>query len=97
MATFASTKALQVMEKATAVTAVELLTAAQAVDLRWGGKRAAEAMGKALGCVYSAVRRRVPFISRDEPLSGYIDELVLAIDRGEMQDALREAGSSLRL
>ena len=37
MATFASNKALQVMEKATAVTAVELLAAAQAVDLRWGG------------------------------------------------------------
>lgn len=95
MATFAANKALQVMEKAIAITAIELLVAAQAVDLRSDGGKTPESMGKALYCLYSAIRDRVPFVSRDEPLSGHIDKLAGFVDSGELDNALHEEGFGL--
>lgn len=97
MATFAATKALQVMDKIAAITAIELLTAVQAVDLRYGEQKATETLGKTLGSVYSIVRCKAPFICKDESLSSYFDDLILAIDSEEIHEALHKAESSLEI
>jgi len=95
MATFAAGKALQVIEKAISVASIELLAAAQAVDLRLGEGKSREAAGEALYSIHSAIRRIVPFIERDEPLSGHIDVLIAAIDSGELHGDLQKDGFGL--
>lgn len=95
MATFAANKAMQVMAKITKITAIELLTAAQAVDLRLGGKATQDSMGPALYPLYAEIRQRVPFVSVDQRLSGHIDELAEFVGSGGLHKVLKHEGFAL--
>ncbi len=95
MATFAAHKCLQVMERVVAVSAIELLMAAQALDLRLKGRKTVRYMGETLHSLHNAVRNKVPFVSSDEPLSGHIDELIKFIHEEELRSLLQIGQSNL--
>ncbi len=97
MATFAASKAMQVMDKAAAITAIELLTASQAIDLRLKEFVTVQHLGQVLHTLYSAIRQIVPFIASDQRLSGHIDVLSKFVDDGSLHHVLHEAGSDLDL
>ncbi|HHV79395.1 MAG TPA: histidine ammonia-lyase [Firmicutes bacterium] len=97
MATYAAHKALEVMGKVTLVSAIELLTAAQAVDLRLVGQKPSEVLGDALSSVYETTRQRVPFVAEDESLAEHIESMASAIEGGELHEALKRKEANLDL
>ncbi len=79
--------ARQLLDLVEGVVAIELLTAAQALDLREELGRP----GRGCAAALEAIRRRVPTLTHDRSLSGDIDALRRAIRRGEIVDAARAA------
>jgi histidine ammonia-lyase len=76
MATIGARDALRVVELAEQVTAVAILAACQAADLRDpGGKR---------GGIREAVRRRVPRLNEDRRMDRDIDEVLAMLRDGEL-------------
>ncbi|MFO1302692.1 MAG: histidine ammonia-lyase [Burkholderiales bacterium] len=57
--------------------AIELLTAAQAIDLR---PVAATSLGKGARAAYAAVRERVPMLDEDRPLGPDIDRIAASLE-----------------
>jgi len=57
--------------------AIELLTAAQAIDLR---PVAADALGRGTRNAYDAVRAQVPMLDEDRPLGPDVEKVAAAID-----------------
>lgn len=106
MATFAASKAQQVVRRAILVAAVELLAAAQAVDLRVRclsveheglGGQPAEYLGAGTRVVYQVVRQAVPFLQHDTPLTEFIERLGRWIEDGKFSAALSASGLDLPL
>ncbi len=98
MATFAAQKALQIVSKIQVVAAIELMIGAQAIDLRLGRSGSVhDRMGLSLGALHKAIRERVPFVSRDQRLSGHIDVLTEFIGQGQLHLILQKGGSALNL
>lgn len=102
MATYASRKAMQAIDNALAVAAIELLCAAQAIDVRrhLGMDTAPLPHGDppvpAVENIYRAVRRRVPFAERDTSLTPYIEDLVAFIKNSELHAELERCSACLR-
>ena len=61
--------------------AIELLTAAQAIDLRG---TAPATLGRDMQAVYATVRGRVPMLDEDRPLGPYIETVAAALAGGEI-------------
>ena len=78
MATLGAIKADQIIEVAQHVVAIELVTAAQAVDLRQGHR-----LGRGTSAAHGAVRTRVDFMSAD---------LVLAPDVANVHNLVADGG-----
>ena len=66
----------------THLAAIELLSAAQAIDLR---ELALETLGEGARSAYTAVRARVPMLDEDRPLGPDIETIAAAITRGEIE------------
>ncbi len=79
MGTIAARKARGTVANVRRVLAIELLTAAQALDLR-GRARS----GAGTGAAWAAVRRRVAPVERDRPLAPDIEALAAALASGEL-------------
>jgi histidine ammonia-lyase len=79
MGTIAARKLRQLLANSQRVVAIELLAAAQALDLL--GR---ERLGAGTTAAWAAVRRRVPFIEQDRPLSPAIETLAAALAGGEL-------------
>jgi len=93
MGTIAARKARAVVGNTARVVAVELLAAAQAVDLRSGldgaappgadPEAVAARLGKGTRTHYLRIRRAVPYLSEDQVLSGHIETLAALVLDGE--------------
>lgn len=86
MGTNTAIKTRKIIDNAFAVVAIELLAAAQAVDLRIkkeGGK-----LGKGTQAVYNIVRKYVDFLDEDRPLYKDIEKLTKVVKSGEILEAV---------
>jgi histidine ammonia-lyase len=86
MGMVAARQAARVLDNVERMVAIELLCAAQALDLR-GAAQAGIGTSAAL----AAIRRHVPPILEDRPLGEDVDALCLLIDEGELETAVRSA------
>ena len=84
----AARHALEILENVRNVLAIELLTAAQAIELRPGGKHS---LGAGTLRAYMAIRRRVPFLEHDRETTSDINALSALIQSGEMLDEVASA------
>ena len=89
MATLSVSKADDILDRARYVLAIELLCAAQAVDLR--GK---PALGVGTRATYDAVRAKVPIMIEDRPLAQDVDRLQLLIASRELLSAVDAVSSA---
>lgn len=78
MGTIAARKAMEIKDNVANVLAIELLAAAQAIDLR--EKRR---MGKGTRIIYSMVRDKVPTLENDRVMHGDIEKVLDIIMSGE--------------
>jgi len=76
MGATAALKLRQVGENLEQILALELFCAAQAVDLRRKAIGREKRLGVGTRDVYDAVRKKVPFVERDEYLKDYMDAVV---------------------
>jgi len=76
MGATAALKLRQVGENLEQILALELFCAAQAVDLRRKAIGREKKLGVGTRDVYDAVRKKVPFVERDEYLKDYMDAVV---------------------
>lgn len=76
----ASLKLRQVAENFALVLSLELLCAAQGIDFRRRVLGSGKMLGKGTDPVYSAIRKRIPFIERDEFMKPHIDAAAATVD-----------------
>ncbi|HVF31206.1 MAG TPA: histidine ammonia-lyase [Pyrinomonadaceae bacterium] len=79
MGATAALKLRQVAGNLEQVLALELLCAAQGVDLRRKRIGGDKKLGRGTGAIYSAIRSRVPFIERDEYMKDHIDASISVV------------------
>ena len=79
----AALKARQVAEHTSTCLAIELLVAAQAIDLRLPVKA-----GRGVRAAHARIRSRVPFMDRDRELHTDIKAVQELIDSGELMNAV---------
>jgi histidine ammonia-lyase len=72
---------LEIVSNVRRIIAIELITAAQAVDLRPDGPAR---LGAGTGVVYRQVRSKVDFLDHDRATSPYIEAIARAMDHGEI-------------
>lgn len=80
--------AAEVLENVRKVVAIELLVAAQAIDMREGG---VERMAPATRAAYDLIRERVPVQEHDRPLSPGMDAVDELVRSGELLTAVERA------
>jgi histidine ammonia-lyase len=73
-------KLRQVTDNLSSILAIELLCAAQGIDLRKLRAHADSTMGKRTGPVYDAIRQSVPFVEKDTYLKDHIDAVRGIVD-----------------
>lgn len=76
MGATAALKLRQVAENLEQILALELLCAAQAIDLRRKTIGADKKLGEGTADVYRSIRGRVPFVERDQYLKDYIESSI---------------------
>lgn len=76
----AARHALEIIDNVVNIVAIELFSAAQAIDLRPNGP---QRLGKGTAYAYHAIRKRVPTVVTDSPLSPEIKAIVNLIQSGE--------------
>jgi len=77
-------KLRQVADNLSNILAIELLCAAQAIDLRKKRVCPNAKLGRLTGPVYQRIRQNVPFVQRDEYLKDYIDSVRALVDEIEV-------------
>lgn len=96
MATAASSKAYEVVQHAIKVVAVELLSAAQALDLwvEMGNLSApvSDMLGQGTRTVYEDVRKVAPYVAQDSVMSDLIENVANLIKKGSLTKTLRGSG-----
>lgn len=85
MGTSTARKTRTIIENAAAVIAIELLAAAQALDLRGGTP------GSGVAAAYRCVRSKVLFLDRDRPLYPDIETLTTMVRSGEILKAVERS------
>lgn len=88
MATNATHHALQVIENVEQIVAIELLVAAQGVDLRREQLGAAAQLGKGTAAAYTCLRERVPFLEHDVFLAPHIEAATDLVTSGALVHAV---------
>ncbi|MGQ9860114.1 MAG: histidine ammonia-lyase [Thermodesulfobacteriota bacterium] len=86
MGTIAARKAAEVVANSQRVLAIELLCAAQALDL-FTDMRA----GQGTQAAYQTIRERIPHLDRDRFLSRDMEEALILLRRGEILDRVQRA------
>jgi histidine ammonia-lyase len=90
MSANAALHALKIVRNVEQIVAIELLCAAQAVDLRLA-RQGEGRLGEGTGAAYNAVRQRVPYLERDSFLEPAMKTLSEMVHRGEILRAAEEA------
>jgi histidine ammonia-lyase len=88
----AARHARQILENVRQIIAIELLTAAQAIDLRPSGP---ERLGVGTKTAYKVIRDHVSIMTADRPLSPDIDTLADLISTGKIADAVEAVTGAL--
>ena len=83
MAPIAARKALKISENTKAVLACEMIAAAQGIDFRDGKP------GDLTRRVYEYIRKIVPFIHEDTPVSPYLEKLILALNNEFVDEVIK--------
>ena len=94
MGTIAARKCLEILRNAEHVLAVELLCAAQAMDLLNETKHLPPGDGSR--AAWQAIRRRIPFLEKDRVLSADIRVMADMVRSGELLSAVEAAVGQLR-
>jgi len=81
----AARHALEIVDNVRRIVAIELLTAAQAIDLRPDGPAR---LGRGTRAAYEIIRQRVKFIERDKELAGEIETLAEMIRSRSLETAI---------
>jgi histidine ammonia-lyase len=79
---------LEILDNVRYVIAIELLTAAQAIDLRENG---AARLGRGTRIAYSVLRKRVKFLEHDKETTGDIEAIASLIQSEEMLNGARRS------
>lgn len=79
---------LEVLDNLTEILAVELLSAAQAVELRPDGPHR---LGEGTAAAFEVIRQRVAYLEHDRPLSPDLAALTELIRSGELVDSVQQA------
>jgi histidine ammonia-lyase len=93
MGTISARKAREIIENTQAVLALELMAAAQGVDLRWRSQSGVREnrrskLGPGTRRAYDLVRAQVPFLERDEVLYPYIEAVKQLVASSRLRLAL---------
>ncbi len=91
MGTIAARKAREVVQNVGTVLAIELLVAAQAVDLRRRREGQDVPLGRGTDAAHRVLREAVPFLQRDQVLYPYIGEAQRLIWEGALLEAVEAA------
>lgn len=91
MSPIAGLKARQILENAQRVLAIELICAAQGLDLRGPAK-----CGKGTRAAYQRIREKVPMIKQDRPVSDLIEIEVNIISNGSILESVESSIQTLR-
>jgi len=94
MGTNTAIKTRTIIDNSFAVIAIELLAAAQAVDLRI--KKSGGKLGKGTQIAYDFVRKYVSFLDKDRPLYPDIEKLTKAVKSGELLKVVEDAIGELK-
>jgi histidine ammonia-lyase len=86
MGPIAAQKAMQILENAEYLVAIELLCAAQAMEFR-----GPEKLGKGTRTVYSTLREAVPKLDEDRTLSEDIEKIRLIVRKGTILDEIERS------
>jgi histidine ammonia-lyase len=86
----AARHALEIVDNVRYIVAIELLAAAQAVDLRPDGPAR---LGRGTRPAYQQIRRHVAFLEHDRETAPDIERLAALVQSGEMLQAVREAAA----
>jgi histidine ammonia-lyase len=89
MGPIAARKAAQILEHVETIVALELLCAAQAIDLR-RRTQSSLLLGRGTLPVYQAVRQHVPFIAVDEVMYPHIEKVRLLVKHGTIARAAEQ-------
>jgi histidine ammonia-lyase len=84
----AARHALEIVYNVRHVIAIELLTAAQAIDLRPDG---AARLGRGTAAAYAVLRDEVPYLDRDHEISSEIETVAGLIEAGDVVDGVHDA------
>lgn len=90
MGTTTAIKTRKIIDNAAAVIAIELLAAAQALDLRGGEP------GKGVKAAYDVIRKYVKFLDKDRPLYPDIEKLAALVKSGEILKAVENEIGKLK-
>lgn len=91
MATLASRKASDIVANTQVVLAIELLVAAQALDMKFEqGSLSREELGKGGRAAYAVVRERVPYLDQDRYLYPDVVTVTGLVRDGTLLDAVRK-------
>jgi len=75
----------EIVWNTTRILAIELIAAAQGIDLRLKNLgRGVEMLGRGTRAAHAHIRRVIPFLERDRVLSGDIERAVELVERGEL-------------
>ncbi|MBU0992707.1 MAG: histidine ammonia-lyase [Proteobacteria bacterium] len=91
MGTISARKAAEIVKNAEHVIAIELLCAAQGIDLFTNAKP-----GKGVQAAYQTIRKHIPYLDKDRILSTDIQCMVQLIKNGEVLKSVEEAVGELR-
>jgi histidine ammonia-lyase len=94
MGTNTAIKTREIIDNTYAVVAIELLTAAQALDFRM--EKEDKKPSKAVKAAYNVVRKYVKFLEEDRPLVYDIEKLTKVVKSGELLEAVEKEIGALK-
>jgi histidine ammonia-lyase len=81
MGTIAARQASQILNNVKKVIAMELFTAAQAIDLR----KSSETLGVGTKIAYDTIRQHIPFLTQDDVMYPYINRMIKLVEKQTIQ------------
>jgi histidine ammonia-lyase len=90
MSANAALHTLQIVRNVEQIVAIEMLCAAQAIDLRLKSNPGAE-LGEGTAAAHNAIRQKVPYLEKDAYLQPAMEGLTEMVHRGEILRATEEA------
>ncbi|MCA9964624.1 MAG: aromatic amino acid lyase, partial [Anaerolineales bacterium] len=80
----------KVLEHVETIVAIEMLAAAQGIDLRWR-REGERPLGKGTAVAYQLIREKVPFLSDDTVLATHIEAVRQLVASGTIKRAVEAA------